>query len=88
VESTSEGKEMRKYQDKLNQDIYDKLLSLGTPEALLAHHIGGAIKDAFTCGYNGLRLPPRFNSPRTSAWVAYYAGKDAGKNKPRTQQKA
>lgn len=71
----------RNYKNPHYQSLYNRLFNLGSPEALLKHHIAGAILDAFTCGYNGVPIPPRFKSNKIPAYFAYYAGKDASKKR-------
>ena len=71
---------MRSYKDIRMQAMYDALVNMSGPKYLRSKRIGGAILDAFTCGWNGIPLPPRF-SDKTPAYAAYYAGVDAKKRR-------
>lgn len=67
---------MTKYKDKSLNQLYERLVELGSPEELVKAHIFGSVRAAFTNGYNGVKRPS-YIVKNTFAWAAYYAGRAA-----------
>lgn len=67
----------RRYKDPRRQQFYDRLRELGTPEALTSAKIFGAIREAFSHGYNRDKMPKNRYHKTSAAWIAFCAGKDS-----------
>lgn len=67
----------RKYKDTSMDRLYRRLRELGTPDAIAGAGIYGLILTAFRMGFTG-SVRPLFCTKGSCAWVAFYAGKDAG----------
>lgn len=71
---------MPRYQEPELNELYERLIKLGTPQALEEAKIFGYILSCFKIGYAG-RPRPYYVIRDSLVWAAYYAGKDCARIK-------